>query len=342
MAIGHPYDRSRAFAESPITGGFKRLFRIYMEKNTKQFMDLNRETAMRLWAKAFGKDTRAVDYAGRVIAKGAYGDRNSEFGWNVDHILPQSKGGTTADHNLICCHILTNDEKADRFPAFVANGRRFEIIKVQSHYEIRAIDERPKPANEEDDGDVNYYDAAAGIRFFKQLKGIQNKARFVGSVMVRLKNVANTAVVDFIEKVFDEESVLFDLDETYRESETRVIARNFDIPLKDDISALLDKCVLLNTYLAYYFVPKEYVDAYEICFRVDHYKEKTDMYVGAKRIDFPRVHDSFDNTVYINGLVVENTVAKERIEREGQYAWWNYNYINKKLSQDLGKEVSGK
>ena len=58
-----------------------------MGKIKQQFMDLNRETAMRLWNKSFGKDTKATDFAGRTIAKGAYNDRNSEFGWNVDHIL---------------------------------------------------------------------------------------------------------------------------------------------------------------------------------------------------------------------------------------------------------------
>lgn len=32
------------------------------------------------------------DFTGREMAKGAYNDRNSAKGWNVDHILPQSKG----------------------------------------------------------------------------------------------------------------------------------------------------------------------------------------------------------------------------------------------------------
>ncbi|MBQ3064886.1 MAG: HNH endonuclease, partial [Clostridia bacterium] len=132
-------------------------------------MDLNRETAMRLWSKSFGKDTKAVDFAGRTIAKGAYNDRNSEFGWNVDHILPQSKGGATADHNLICCHIKTNDEKADKFPCFTANEGVFEIVKVQNHYEIKAKGE--DKSNES----LNYYDSASGVRFFKSLKKIQGK-----------------------------------------------------------------------------------------------------------------------------------------------------------------------
>ena len=71
----------------------------------KQSMDLNKETASRLWIKQFGKKQKAVDFSGRTIARAAYNDRNSEYGWNVDHILPESRGGKTADHNLICCHI---------------------------------------------------------------------------------------------------------------------------------------------------------------------------------------------------------------------------------------------
>ena len=35
-------------------------------------MDLNRETAMRLLSKSFGKKTKVRDFTGREIAKGAY------------------------------------------------------------------------------------------------------------------------------------------------------------------------------------------------------------------------------------------------------------------------------
>jgi len=102
-------------------------------------MELNRETAMRLWNKTFGKEISAHDFAGRKIVKGAYNDRNSEFAWNVDHVYPQSKGGATNDSNLIVCHILTNDEKANKFPCFTTNKKKFEILKVQNHYEIRNL-----------------------------------------------------------------------------------------------------------------------------------------------------------------------------------------------------------
>ena len=38
-------------------------------------MDLNRETAIHLWNKSFGKEAKVKDVAGRTIAKGAYNDR---------------------------------------------------------------------------------------------------------------------------------------------------------------------------------------------------------------------------------------------------------------------------
>ena len=151
---------------------------------------------MRLWIKSFGKETKVKDFSGREIAKSAYGDRNSQYGWNVDHILPQSKGGTTADHNLVCCNIKTNDEKADKFPCFYANGKKFEIVRVQNHYEIKPVVKTPQQEKQADN-ELNFYDSASGLRFFKKLKGIQNKKRFVGSVLIRVEGLQNNAVVDF-------------------------------------------------------------------------------------------------------------------------------------------------
>ena len=243
-------------------------------------MDLNKETAMRLWNKSFGKETKVRDFAGRTIAKGAYNDRNSEFGWNVDHILPQSRGGKTADYNLVCCHILTNDEKADKFPAFKANDINFEIIKVENHYEIKKLTKKKMP---EHDDKVNFMDSASGVRFFKQLKGIQNKSRFVGSVLIRLQNVTNTAVIDFIEKFLDEENISYSMSSNYWDSETRIVAKNYNMPLKEDNSNLLDKCIRLNTYLKYYIKPMGYVEKYDICYQVNHFKEKQDMYLEAQK-----------------------------------------------------------
>lgn len=311
-----------------------------MEK-TDEIMELNRETAMRLWVRDFGKAPKAVDFAGRGIAKGAYNDRNSNFGWNVDHILPQSQGGKTTDSNLICCHILTNDEKADRFPCFVANGDRFEIVKVQNHYEIRAVNGNNSNKKEEDTGKINFYDSASGVRYFKDLKGIQNKPRFVGSVQIRIKNLTNTAVVDFIENFFDEENISYSLNQNYYSTETLITAKNYNMPTQDEIGSLLDKCVLLNTYMEYYFRSMKHIDSYEILFRVDYFKKKEEMYLKAQDIRFgSSVHD-LRNSLFINELVIINTEAKDKVQPNQYGEYTEYDYIFTKLKENLIKEVEG-
>ena len=319
-------------------------------------MDLNKETAMRLWNKSFGKETKVKDFTGRTIAKGAYNDRNSEFGWNVDHILPQSRGGKTADHNLVCCHILTNDEKADKFPAFKANGINFEIVKVENHYEIKQItkETKKKKKTPEHDDSVNFMDSASGVRFFKQLKGIQNKTRFVGSVLIRLQNVSNTAVIDFIEKFLDEENISYSMSRNYWISETRIVAKNYNMPIKEDMAKLLDKCILLNTYLKYYFKPMNYITKYDICYQVNCYQDKQNMYLEAQKINFDNFNASpfiaspfnasLDDALFINELVHINTEAEDR-EPDldfSYHTYCRYDYTYTKLAKNLEKEVSGK
>lgn len=302
-------------------------------------MELNRETAMRLWSKTFGKKTSVFDFSGRKIMKGAYNDRNSEFAWNVDHIYPQSKGGATNDSNLIVCHILTNDEKADKFPCFTANKQKFEIIKVQNHYEIKNLSNvKDVKQNEE----TNFLDSASGIRLFKTLKGIQNKPRFVGSVFVKLENVENTALIDFVEKLFDEENISFNVKGNYYNTTTTILLKNYDMPLKEDISEMLSKCVVLNTYLGSYFKEKEIISNYEIIFRVDNFKEKKEMYIKDQEITNEIENASgkdFSNSLWINELVRIYSEAKEKIECTDK-EYYEYNYVYTNLSENLKKEAS--
>ena len=305
---------------------------------------------MRLWNKSFGKDTKAIDFAGRTIAKGAYNDRNSEFGWNVDHILPQSKGGATADYNLICCHIKTNDEKADKFPCFTANETVFEIVKVQNHYEIRQKSKepnQPKAAQET----IDFFDSAAGVRFFKKLKGVQNKKRFVGNVFVVLQNVANTAVVDFIEELFGDENITYSAKTNYSAfysfgssvcgQNIQVKIRDYDMPQKENIAELLDKCVLLNTYLSSYFLECEYISGFDIYYRVDCFDDKSKMYSS----NFESVDNLYlqpKNSLFVNELVLINTEAGEKVEKKPYTDYTEYNYVYTNLSKNLKKEASGK
>lgn len=321
-----------------------------MGKINQQFMDLNRETAMRLWNKSFGKDTKATDFAGRTIAKGAYNDRNSEFGWNVDHILPQSKGGATADYNLICCHIKTNDEKADTFPCFTANGVAFEIVKVQNHYEIRPRSKETKHPQAVQET-IDFFDSAAGVRFFKKLKGVQNKKRFVGNVFVVLQNVANTAVVDFIEELFGDENITYSAKTNYsafysygssvRGQNIQIKIRNYDMPQKENIAELLDKCVLLNTYLSSYFLECEYISGFDIYYRIDCFDDKSKMY-GSKFEFVDNLYLQPKNSMFVNELVLINTEAGQKVEKKPYTEYAEYNYVYTNLSKNLKKEASGK
>lgn len=297
-------------------------------------MIINRETAMRIWSKHYGNDLKVNDFAGRTMVKSAYDDRNSTFGWNIDHVLPQSKGGKTAEHNLVCCHILTNDEKADKFPCFNANNKKFEIIKVQNHYEIKERISNESPNDTEES--VNFYDAASGVRFFKTLKGIQNKWRFISTIVITLENYKTNALIDFIEELFKGYGISY-LPYNYGNS-THVIIRAINVPSKKDSALLLDKCILLNTYLSCYFYKLEYLDGYDIHYWDSSFKEKNEMY-NIKEISYSDINWNITNSLFINEQVVENTDAKKRIQNTTR-GFNEYNIIFTQLRDDLKKEVN--
>lgn len=308
-----------------------------------KFMDLNKETAMRLWNKTFGKKTTVEDYTGRKIVKGAYNNRNSKFGWNVDHIYPQSKGGATNDSNLIVCHILTNDEKANKFPCYTANEKKFEIRKVQNHYEIINLSDK---SNDNINDNTDFLDHSSGIRLFEKLKGIQNEQRFVGSVFIKLENIKNTAIIDFIEELFDEENISFDVKENFYSTITTVMLKNYDIRSKEYISNLLDNCVVLNTYLGNYFMG-DIISNYDIFYRVDCFSKKSEMYAYDKKINFNYTNNMrCENCLHINELVVLNTNAEKDIQLVTDYSGnlkkkdYTYDYVYTKLKDNLIKEVS--
>ena len=301
-------------------------------------MVINHENAMSLWSKRYGKVSKIKDFAGREILKAAYNNRNSEYGWNVDHILPQSKGGKTTDSNLICCHILTNDEKADK-TCFTANGKQFEIIKVENHYEIRQKPPNQKPITNTDNEVVNFYDAAAGVRFFKTLKGIQNKRPFVGTVVIKLFNVTAIAILDFIRNIFSDKMISFDDD---GDDDITVYVIDYNMPQKEDTADMIEKCVVLNTYLSHYFVPMDVVSAYNI-FYGEHREYDRQLSLTS--------HNDYDfkgyNSLYINELVADadDNIAEDLDDESivgNDYMGndvFEYNYVKTQLAKNLDKQV---
>jgi 5-methylcytosine-specific restriction endonuclease McrA len=85
----------------------------------------NEETVEAVWAKAnpdpwftyFKRDTFGV-----TIQKDGYATQ-SKYGWEIDHILPVSLGGTDDLENLRPLHWANNMNKGDDFPNWEP-GRR--------------------------------------------------------------------------------------------------------------------------------------------------------------------------------------------------------------------------
>ena len=311
-------------------------------------MKLDKETALRLWKKQFGKAVKAHDFAGREIAKASYNDRNSKYGWNVDHIYPQSQGGRTADYNLICCHIVTNDEKGSKFPCFSANQKDFEIRKRENHYEIFA-----KSSQEEYEDDIDFFDYAQGLDCWKECKHY-DKELFTGyaRIKVSLSEYSKTFINRFrmfLLKLFDTDCVYLDKDcHSFGSSNYIFTVVKEDLPTEEDIQNLLDDCMVLNTYAEYYFYPK--------------YKHRISIICGC--LDFPdSLEATFENysknifkenrfadgcNMLIDELVKINTDADEdakpvnnysfvRLDSNNQNKLYQYDYTYTTLAKNLEK-----
>jgi hypothetical protein len=78
------------------------------------------EMIANVWAKATNNHDRieleAFDSSGKLMLWDEYGNRNSEYGWEIDHILPREKGGKTSIENLQPLNWRTNEEKSVIFP----------------------------------------------------------------------------------------------------------------------------------------------------------------------------------------------------------------------------------
>lgn len=104
-------------------------FQVQRNNNGKYSIYKIGDKKMSFWEKEFGNCTKAVDFAGRTILKGSYGQLNSQYGWDIDHIQPLSKGGTDTDENKQIVHVLTNDEKADK-TTFIIDDIIYQVQKT--------------------------------------------------------------------------------------------------------------------------------------------------------------------------------------------------------------------
>jgi hypothetical protein len=59
-----------------------------------------------------------MDACWRLMKYSEHGNTDSKFGWEIDHIYPRAKGGTSEIDNLQPLNWRTNRRKSDTYPYY--------------------------------------------------------------------------------------------------------------------------------------------------------------------------------------------------------------------------------
>lgn len=88
-------------------------------------MTFNEDTIKKVWLKGViveGYDPSLFrkDACGAWIMWDKYAAIDSPFGWEIDHVFPQSRGGGDELVNLRPLHIMNNRSKGNDYPSYTA------------------------------------------------------------------------------------------------------------------------------------------------------------------------------------------------------------------------------
>lgn len=98
----------------------------------KQQTEYSQAELLEVWRKAteianVDPSNFRQDYAGAWIRFSDHGNRNSQYGWEVDHLKPVSKGGKDVMSNYLPLQWQNNVRKGDDYPrwatAVTADGQ---------------------------------------------------------------------------------------------------------------------------------------------------------------------------------------------------------------------------
>lgn len=108
-------------------------------------MDFTEQDKRNAWEKArtvegYPSDMFRKDACGAWICWSKYGQRDNDYGWEIDHIYPLSRGGDNHPDNLRALHCLNNISKGDDYPSYMA------VVKAEGDGNVR--NERPLHVNE--------------------------------------------------------------------------------------------------------------------------------------------------------------------------------------------------
>lgn len=88
----------------------------------------NEELIQTIWEKGlvqegFDPNVARKDACGAWILRNQYGNTDSNFGWEIDHVYPRALGGTTIEENLRPMQWQNNRSKGDDYPSYMASMR---------------------------------------------------------------------------------------------------------------------------------------------------------------------------------------------------------------------------
>lgn len=100
-------------------------------------MGIDENLLKRLWVKRYGNNPWARDCYGYWIYFYDHGrdcrkrttpdGRLEDCGWEIDHILPESRGGSDYESNLEFVYHVCNEKKSDKTVYELANGKIYEV-----------------------------------------------------------------------------------------------------------------------------------------------------------------------------------------------------------------------
>jgi hypothetical protein len=96
--------------------GLPRTVRAY--SSTRTGGQFNAMQLLSVWQKGrpvqnYDPNRWRLDACGAILDRTKYGDTNSQYGWEIDHVLPAARGGTDDLSNLQPLHWQNNRRKGD-------------------------------------------------------------------------------------------------------------------------------------------------------------------------------------------------------------------------------------
>jgi len=88
---------------------------------TYPFKGADEDTKLRVWKtgkpiQGYDDKVWRHDKCGQVMKYSEHGNTDSEHGWEIDHIMPSSKGGPNTWDNLQALNWKVNRAKGDTYP----------------------------------------------------------------------------------------------------------------------------------------------------------------------------------------------------------------------------------